>query len=822
MSHRAHRIVAILLLPILWPALVLAQQPAGVVTNLQGQATLNRPVLPKPIPVKMKDDLFVQDRIDTRENSIVRVLLGGKAVVTVRELSSFSITEEPGLARVDLRSGTLAVGVARSLLKPGEAIEIRTPNAVAAVRGSVAVVKTEVRDGTDATQAAFLEGEGDVCTLEVVADPRRRQDPTVCKDLRGREVLAVLGSVLGQIGRLTDQQLRELWDVYSSGTSRRVALLPADFTQATALAGVLAGDTPVGGFPPPPPLPLPTVGNLCVNCPATTTQAIQQPTSTVFTTLTKPQGLEPSFGNAISGLNCDDCFQPVQLPFAFPFQGRTFTSAQVESNGYIRLVPPGFLSSASCCDFTPSVSELLSGPPRLAVAWYDVDVRPSGSNVRFNTFPGRVVVTWDHVAQFSVSPPFNTFQVQLFQDGRIIFLYPSTFVNQTSFFSTITLVGVSPGGNVPDPGPTNFSSLTTTTHFNQGTAYQTFPRATSSGQVFGLAGSFIVFAPDGSGGWFVLDPPSNPALLSVRAGEVVTLQSPLLNNPLTPQTVLGAVAQVQGQVIVPDSVGPLVSLTGGPHSLAILPGTSIFDLAGSATAPEVVEGNLMTLGTDRPIRGDSSGTPAPLAVPLLQTSGASLGTEQVVRLDTALLEASAPLLNLTAGSTLTTAGHVINLANQANVSLSGTAAMVNLDSSIMNVLSGHFANVAASRLNVAGDFLRMSGNSTLNILNGLLLNVLNGGVASMGTFINFTGTGNVINVTNSLMPTRFVSGIPIFVAPTATANANISISGTPIVALRTAGTININGTALAPGATGGVTGSLIGIQGTGGTVRIGP
>jgi hypothetical protein len=431
------------------------------------------------------------------------------------------------------------------------------------------------------------------------------------------------------------------------------------------------------------------------------------------------------------------------------------------------------------------------------------------------------VVTWDNVAQFSVSPPRNTFQVQLFQDGRIIFLYPSTMLNQSSFFSTITLVGVSPGGNAPNPGPTNFSSLTTTTHFNQGTVYQMFPHSVSGQEgVFGLAGSFIVFTPDGSGGWFVLDPPSNLAFLSVGGGEVVTLQSPLLNNPLAPQTILGPVAQVQGQLIVPESVGPLVSLTGGPHSLAILPGTSIFDLRGSATAPEVVEGNLLTLGTDRPIRGDSSGTPAPLAVPLLQTSGASLGTEQVVRLDTALLEASAPLLNLTAGSTLTTAGHVINLANQANVSLSGTAAMVNLDSSIMNVLSGHFANVAASRLNVAGALLQMNGGSTLNIWNGLLLNVLNGGIASLGSLVNFTGTGNVINVTNSLAPTQFTNGIPIFVAAGAT--ANISITGTPIVGLGSAGTININGTALAPRATGGVTGSLIGIQGTGGTVKIGP
>jgi hypothetical protein len=113
----------------------------GVVTTLTGQATVARVSVPEPLPLRFKDDVFVQDRISTAEKSIVRVLLGGKALVTVRELSVLTVTEELGRSTVDLASGKIAVGVARQRMRPGEILEIRTPNIVAAVRGTVLVVE---------------------------------------------------------------------------------------------------------------------------------------------------------------------------------------------------------------------------------------------------------------------------------------------------------------------------------------------------------------------------------------------------------------------------------------------------------------------------------------------------------------------------------------------------------------------------------------------------------------------------------------------------------------------------------------------------------
>ena len=142
---RRNRLTTFLALPLLalLPAPALAQKSAnvGVVTTLTGQATVARAPLPQPLPLRFKDDVFVQDRISTAEKSIVRVLLGGKALVTVRELSVLTVTEDLGRSTVNLTSGKIAMGVARQRMRSGESIEIRTHNAVAAVRGTVLVVE---------------------------------------------------------------------------------------------------------------------------------------------------------------------------------------------------------------------------------------------------------------------------------------------------------------------------------------------------------------------------------------------------------------------------------------------------------------------------------------------------------------------------------------------------------------------------------------------------------------------------------------------------------------------------------------------------------
>jgi len=124
----------------LYDLAIAQQQSAGVVTGIQGQAQLTRPAV-APSALKFKDGVVIRDVVDTREKSLARILFGGKSTVTVRELSRLEVREEllPGGARRDvhdLSSGAILVNVARQLMRPGDEVVIRTPNAVAAIRGS--------------------------------------------------------------------------------------------------------------------------------------------------------------------------------------------------------------------------------------------------------------------------------------------------------------------------------------------------------------------------------------------------------------------------------------------------------------------------------------------------------------------------------------------------------------------------------------------------------------------------------------------------------------------------------------------------------------
>jgi len=164
------RVIAALLLTgaaaLLLASSTLAQERVGVVTTIEGLATVARVALPEPQLLKFKDDLFLRDRITTGERSLVRVLLGGKATVTARERSVLTITEVPGVATINLGAGRVAVAVAKGLMKPGEVIEIKTPNAVTAIRGTVVIAEVSpVPEGHRST-ITILRGLVDVTKLD--------------------------------------------------------------------------------------------------------------------------------------------------------------------------------------------------------------------------------------------------------------------------------------------------------------------------------------------------------------------------------------------------------------------------------------------------------------------------------------------------------------------------------------------------------------------------------------------------------------------------------------------------------------------------------
>jgi len=123
---------------LLGPTLAAAQGvKAGVVTQLQGKVVATHAAAPEPVALKYRDDVFLQDKIVTGDQALARVLLGGVALLTLREHSLVTLTEVPGQSTIALSSGRLSLALAREKMKPGESVNIRTPNAIAAVRGTV-------------------------------------------------------------------------------------------------------------------------------------------------------------------------------------------------------------------------------------------------------------------------------------------------------------------------------------------------------------------------------------------------------------------------------------------------------------------------------------------------------------------------------------------------------------------------------------------------------------------------------------------------------------------------------------------------------------
>src|SRR2546422_5721812 len=107
-----------------------AQQPrAGVVDNLEGTVTVWRAASRQPVGMKVRDDLFVNDRIVTGDNSFVSLQLGESVVVVMRERSTLRLTEVPSEARLDLDSGKVLIAVTNSGMRPGRRLAVRTSNA---------------------------------------------------------------------------------------------------------------------------------------------------------------------------------------------------------------------------------------------------------------------------------------------------------------------------------------------------------------------------------------------------------------------------------------------------------------------------------------------------------------------------------------------------------------------------------------------------------------------------------------------------------------------------------------------------------------------
>ena len=269
-----------------------------------------------------------------------------------------------------------------------------------------------------------------------------------------------------------------------------------------------------------------------------------------------------------------------------------------------------------------------------------------------------------------------------------------------------------------------------------------------------------------SGGTLTLGSAANAFLVNTSGS--ANLGGGLLDATGTDITAAGDFVRALGggRIVVTGSAAPLVSLTGGTHQFGAT--GNIYRLSGTAMAVDPVSS--LTLGTEEPIQAAGS---------LFEAVGATATTQRAVRLDVALLQASAPLLSLRANgavaSGLTTTSNAIDLTSRAK--LNATAPVIALDGSRITVTNASLVNVAGgSYLGVSGNLLSVANGSQISVTGGTLLFVSAGSVVNIsGSLLSFGGSGSTVTVSNALCPCTIIGGIPVRLSGGALA-ANVSIT----------------------------------------------
>ena len=738
--------LAVYLLPA--PALAQATK-AGVVTTLEGNVTAVRAVAPQPVALKFKDDVFLQDRVVTGEQSFARLLLGGKAVVSIRERSAVTITEIPGRSTIDVESGKIALSVARDRMQPGEVINIKMPNAVAGVRGTVVIAEVSYTMVGGAQQA--------ISNLAVL----RGQVEAVHANAAG----AAIGTPV-MVGAM--QKFSATRTTASTGT----------FT-LEQIGGIVQGLQAKGAADP---------GT------ASQAPARLEAVNTAVALLTALNGTSGS--------------QAVQ-------QLATGTSPEITTPNDTKVDPKiteaGDITSSPVVPGGSALAQLAQAPP----APMNMTSLPSGQSLL--TFTGNevqssdgtpIVPTTDPLVShtgFTISQQGSDDLVVAKSDANVTLPGPLLKLTNTSVQAGDAFLSVA--GHVTSTSPQPFINLDPTTVMAPGNLVE----VVGPSGLLGLAGTLVqdTGGTIGAGG----------SIVSVSQGGTLT------------STGQGALVQFNGTTATASSLlsvvgsgssatlsGTLLSAQGGSLGIS---GLGLVDISnGGRVTSSSTQPFVNKFGQQRPLQHNGRGA-------LLEASNSAFvnirgANGTILRLDTALLDATAPIFLLTTAARVQTSGNGIDLVRNARLQASNASdAVVRIESQArMDVLNGHLASVSASRLNVAGDLVRMGSNSLLNVTNGVLLSVLNGGIANInGALVSFTGLGGTINITNTLAPTTFIAGIPVNVAP----GGNIAIGQGALAGLNVNNnTIRINNVVLPTNATStsGITGSLISV-GANGTVRVG-
>ena len=226
-----------------------------------------------------------------------------------------------------------------------------------------------------------------------------------------------------------------------------------DFTPGQPFVGVytIRGLTPgatyavyvdeilAGGFSTPPLFPLPGPEEFHNGAAESNNAATDNPA--VFTNVSAAAGGTASNVNVIFNAPApgaplpvgDDGSVQIFLPFTFEICNQPFSSVFVNANGNLTF-------GTGSGDFSESIEEFLSGPPRIAGLWDDLNAG-AGGTVVFTQTSNTFTVTWTNVPEFTATGA-NTFSIKLQKSSNHI------DINYGTLTAADGLAGVSCGGAI--------------------------------------------------------------------------------------------------------------------------------------------------------------------------------------------------------------------------------------------------------------------------------------------------------------------------------------------------------------------------------------
>lgn len=311
---------------------------------------------------------------------------------------------------------------------------------------------------------------------------------------------------------------------------------------------------------------------------------------------------DPIYGTVVSELTGkDDGLDVAPIGFNFPFGGQTYTHVGMNSNGGLTLGDstlshvtggPGYL------EYDPDLSLYLSNPsPALAAFWTDLTLVDMGK-VYYKAGSGVLTITWDGVGSYQSSLMPFTFQVKMYDDGRIMYSY-NGISDIVAHLGENLFVGVTTGGSASDPGGNDYTAEISFT-----SAGAVIYEQTAQGTVpFDLDQRSILFTPAGSGyavSWATGNPTStlycvddkhlrsfdvsgDPAIFTPQQGQLSPIHLSWLNSDAN-LTGLGCESST-GLLWACDSLGNIYRMTTdgvpvGPQPVATV--NSVGTLSGLA------------------------------------------------------------------------------------------------------------------------------------------------------------------------------------------------------------------------------------------------